>query len=555
MSSYVLEVRQRDGEPKLVPVRHIPFWIGRDSKNDLALPDPFVSRRHAFIDATGQQVTIVDNHSRNGVFVNHRPVTDRCELRSGDVISVGPFELRFSLAARPTSSPAHDGTEAVEYFSRGPNWDPIRTLTSGLTRDSRVPTDRTVPWDKLLRLLVGGSPDHLYQLILDAVEQLVALDRCFIILIKNGDLETLQIVAARFGKYSVTRNATDVYVSRDVLRRVVERGEAVVVNADESTFKPSDSFRRSGARSLLCIPLMTRGQVFGALYLDRFTEERGFSEQTVSQLAPLTGLVSLKVENLRLLEEQVEIRINRRELETAKAIQERYLPTSNIRLPGYAFHTFSQPCRQVGGDCIDFVDGTGEKLTFAIGDVAGKGLPAALYMIGVMSTLRAHLADGFGARDVMVKLEQYVRRRFRPDHFLTLFLGELDRATGTLSYCNAGHMLPMVFSRGGPMVELEPRDPALNIMPWDDFTLSTYPLKPGDLLLVYTDGLTDQMNAEGERFGRDRLISGVQARIEDDLKTIRRGLLTDLDLFGATRSHLDDVAMILLRRADDNTRR
>ena len=158
---------------------------------------------------------------------------------------------------------------------------------------------------------------------------------------------------------------------------------------------------RSGARSVLCVPITSGSHVYGVLYLDRLLEGRPFQREVIDELAPLMALVSLKIENLRLVQEQVQAQLHRRELEIAQSVQQRFLPANNLLLPGYSFEAYSQPCRYVGGDCLDFLLGPDGKLTFAIGDVSGKGLPAALYMVGVLSTLRAHIADGRGRPGVM----------------------------------------------------------------------------------------------------------------------------------------------------------
>jgi sigma-B regulation protein RsbU (phosphoserine phosphatase) len=280
------------------------------------------------------------------------------------------------------------------------------------------------------------------------------------------------------------------------------------------------------------------------------TDAAPYTAEDVTRLIPIAGVVSLKLDNVRLLEAQVRLEVSKRELEAAQSVQENFLPRRSVCGPEFSFHALSRPCQHVGGDCLDFVEIGRDKLALAIGDVAGKGLPAALYMVGVLATLRAHLANSLGLQDIMVELERYVRASFKPDHFLTLFLGQFDCGNGRLTYCNAGHLPPILIARDGRVSELETPDPALNITPWGKFSLLQHPMDPGDLLLVFTDGLTENANGRGEEFGVERLVECARANAAEDLETIGRAILTSLSSFGGARRQHDDMALMLLRRED-----
>jgi serine phosphatase RsbU (regulator of sigma subunit) len=547
MNAYLLEVTYESGETKTVFMRSFPFSVGREHTNDLMLGSPLVSRRHASIRQVGGRLTIVDNQSRNGVLVNNRAVADEQEVRPGDLINIGPYALRLALTTQPADNQTFSPTETVDYFHTLAG-DPVARLTAGLA--PAVEGRQALPWDKLLHLLVRGAPEELYASIGEIVEQIVDFDRCFLILFPSESPETMEIVAKRFGATSMQRSTDEVYVSREVLRTVIRTGAPVAVNDSDDSYNITDSFQRSGARNVLCVPITSGRNVFGVLYLDRLVAGRPFQEETIADLAPLMALVSLKIENLRLVETQIEFELNRRELDIAQSIQQRLLPGNTVSLPGYSFEAYSQPCRYVGGDCLDFVvDARGRQLTFTIGDVTGKGLPAALYMVGVLSTLRAYIADGCTLDEAMGKLESYVRSLFAADRFLSLFLAEIDIARGVLTYCNAGHVLPLVFTADGRISELEERAPALNIAPWPDYRRMEYVMAPGDLLLVYTDGITEKMDAKGEMFGKQRLIATVLENADQNLVTIRQAILTSLRSFGSSSELDDDITLILLRRS------
>jgi sigma-B regulation protein RsbU (phosphoserine phosphatase) len=152
----------------------------------------------------------------------------------------------------------------------------------------------------------------------------------------------------------------------------------------------------------------------------------------------------------------------------------------------------------------------------------------------------------------MAKLERYVHASFKPEHFLTLLLGQIDLASGMLTYCNAGHMQPIVFSRDGSFEELQGADPALNIASCHRFQLFQRALKKGDLALIYTDGLTEQENDQGEDFGRERMIACAREHLEESLENIGRSVLKAQRSFGGHTHQQDDTTLILIRREDDH---
>ena len=164
-------------------------------------------------------------------------------------------------------------------------------------------------------------------------------------------------------------------------------------------------------------------------------------------------------------------------------------------------------------------------MTVVLGDVSGKGLSSALYMTGIRSALHAHHEDGLEIARLMARLEKHASRAFRPEYFLTLVLGDLDTETGRFTYCNAGHLPPVVVSASGDVRELPGTDPALNIADCEEFHCHHVDLEPGDVLFLYTDGLVEAANSNDVFFGHDRLLQVlVENRIEP-LPTLRKRLL------------------------------
>lgn len=549
MDSYILEVFGQSGKCYLVPLNRFPFTIGRGRENDLSLPYSSVSRQHACIEQVGESLIIVDKNSRNHVFVNGRQVQKE-GLRKKDMVRIGTVELRLTSAAAPTIPAAAPNLSETLFFPHQDSWDPIHTLSSVFPTERLPRTTRRPPnLQKLLRVSLETGPSQNYENVLDAVEESTHFDRCYLILFEAGSPEEIKILASRFSK-NAPQPSSEIFVSREILRRVVKSCEAVVVTQNNVRLRLRDSFIRSGAGTAICLPLVSRGAVTGVLYLDRQSGDEGFSEKDIEILGPVAGIVALKIENLQLLQAYIASERTRVELEIAESVQRDLYPKKPASVPGYSVEGFTRPCFQVGGDYFDFFSHGDSGLTWVLGDVSGKGLSSALYMVSVLSSLRAHLQDDLRLDMLMQRLEYCVRETFRADHFLTLFLARLEAQSGLVTYCNAGHLPPIVVRRNGEVVELTAVDPALNIVPWQDFRCHEYHVDPGDLLFAYTDGLIEAEGKDGEEFGRERMISCILRHRNESLVAIRRELLRELDAFHIDDGLRDDVTLILLRRED-----
>jgi sigma-B regulation protein RsbU (phosphoserine phosphatase) len=551
MQEYFIQVKDHAGKAFVVPMERFPFTIGRGGENDLVLAEPSVSKRHAFIRRQGDALAIVDDSSRNGVFVNKEreriPIGKPRVLNLNDTIRIGMNKLKLGVSVNPEIPAQSSGSETLTFVPSRQAWDPVEKIQSSLFEASaRSPEGRRAPrWQgKVSDLLLAPTLAASYELVLEMVEEAVSFDRCFIILFEKGGEGRMTIVAMR-----VYRNKEcEVFASRSLLDRVARSREAVLVTSDDSAVRLSDSFIRSGAAAAICVPLVAGGRVSGVIYLDRQSSSPSLSPDDIDAIGPLAGLIALKIENFRLVKEQVDAQMMARDLELAKSIQESLFPQDPVAIPGYAVEGFSSPCYQVGGDYFDFLPQEDSKLILAIGDVSGKGLSSAMYMAGVRSALRAHAEAGREVEALMSRLEEHIKATFRSDHFLTLFLGVLDPGSGVLKYANAGHPPPIVLREGSEPHELEVTDPALNITAWGTFSRHEHRLEPGELLLFYTDGLLEAENTGGEQFGRERLTACLARHRERDLGSIRRDILQATETFAGERGPGDDRTLILLRR-------
>jgi sigma-B regulation protein RsbU (phosphoserine phosphatase) len=549
MAAYAIEIVDRFGKNYLVPLNRFPFTIGRGRENDLTFPHTSVSRKHALIEKSSAGLTIIDNSSRNHVFVNQKQV-GKGRLRKGDLLRVGVFNMR--LIGTPVVSmsvPSHQ-LETL-YFPPQEDWDPLQPLADGAPGEIAPRTTRAPDWKRLLRVSLEENPTDVNETILDLIEESTDFDRCFLIVFEQGSPEKIEVLAQRFKSpphpSSENEDGPEIFVSEEILRRVVASCEAVMVSHDQQNLRLNDSFIRTGAQTALCVPLVVRKAVVGVAYLDRLSDTQGFSEDDVEILGPLAGLLALKVENRQLQEAELAAQLQCKELEIAEKVHRSLYRPEPIHFPGHSVEGFTRSCYQVGGDVFDFLLEGASALTWMIGDVSGKGLSSALYTVGIVATLKAHLRDQLPLHVLMQRLDYYVRDTFRPDHFLTLFLAKLDAESGVLNYCNAGHLHPIVLKENGEMVELDSAEPALNISSWRSAPRE-FQLARGDLLVAYTDGVIEARGEDGQEFGKERMEEFIRTHREEPLVSIRKKLFSEVAAFSAGEVLRDDVSLVLLRK-------
>jgi sigma-B regulation protein RsbU (phosphoserine phosphatase) len=203
------------------------------------------------------------------------------------------------------------------------------------------------------------------------------------------------------------------------------------------------------------------------------------------------------------------------------------------------------PCYELGGDFFDFIPLPDENLGIAIADVAGKGVPASLIMASVRAFLRAQVDNVYYLYEVVRRINLMLCRDTKLGEFVTLFYGVLDAKNRRFTYTNAGHM-PALVLRQGKVIELAGDNMVLGVNPDEPYKQFIIDLEPGDLLLFYTDGLTDAANFGGERFGRPRLIEAFQ-KGGDTADLVAQNILWELRKFIGMAPRIDDVTMIVAR--------
>ncbi|GAB4367981.1 MAG: SpoIIE family protein phosphatase [Acidobacteriota bacterium] len=482
-----LHVTEADGGERTVILSGKTVRIGRQSDNEITLDDLFVSRHHAELRETPSGWEIRDTGSKSGTFVNERAVRTAL-LRPGDEMRLGRCILRLEDTR---------GDETVIAVS------------------DRIPGEATVH-----SLRVTDAPEAgLTRVLVDAARQIVSPESSRAILHKLLGL-ALRATGAERGAIAIfasggaleTRATAgrwpdeQVAISRQVLGRVKEQGEAVIVEdiPGDASLKDAGTIVRAGVRSVLCTPLGPGQPPRGILYLDTLSGRATFQPSHLEVVTILAGMADLALENEAARQAQEARRAFEAQLAAAKEIQDRLLPPAVPEAPeGFTVAGHHESCLTVGGDFFDFFEcRTGYGMVLA--DVAGKGLSAALLMANFHAVWHHLRSSETPVEDWLPTLNEELLSYLPDNRFITLAFAIASRSEGKLIFGSAGHNAALLWS-GGELEELPATGAVLGLMDRMPFDLTERPFRPGDCLVLYSDGVTDQQSPDGEPFGQARL--------------------------------------------------
>lgn len=306
---------------------------------------------------------------------------------------------------------------------------------------------------------------------------------------------------------------------------------------------PAES-EREGIVSMLSVGMRYKGHPIGVLRV--YTEkEQTFSQLRIDLLKAIAAQAAAAIENARLLEETLESERLEKQVAMAADVQQRMIPQSPPEFPAADFAAVYVPCFELGGDFYDFIRLGEDNVGLTVADVSGKGVAASLIMAAVRSALRAQADNVYYLYEVVRRLNVMLCRDTKPTEFVTLFYGVLHGPTRRFTYCNAGHP-PALVLRRGELIELGSNDMILGVDETQGYEQHIFNLEPDDLLLIYTDGLTDAMNYQQETFGRERVIKafregGVSA------EAVAQNILWQLRKFVGISRRNDDITMVVAK--------
>src|SRR6478672_4505786 len=275
------------------------------------------------------------------------------------------------------------------------------------------------------------------------------------------------------------------------------RNDPVYINARDRT------------RSEMVAPIISNDEVIGVFDLES-DELNAYSDDDLQVLTLLASQVAIIIEKVMLHEQLIEKKRLQAQLEVARQVQLELLPPNDPELPGFDISAYNFPTYEVSGDYYDWVRIYDDQIGLVIADVAGKGIPAALLMVFLRASLRAATHIGYATHISMAKVNYLLWESIERNQFITAFYGILDASNRTLSYSNAGHNPPMLIGADGTTSFVDRGEQPLGMFRETRYHEYYHTFKPGEILVLYTDGVTEALSPNGEEFGRDRLITAVK---------------------------------------------
>ncbi len=518
------------GAPRVYPLGAAGVSVGRAPGNDLAFPDAAgLSRQHLAIESVDGAWTVRDLDSKNGTLVNAERISGPCALRNGDRITAGHLTIDFRGGVAPESPVSFvEPSEASVPFAGA-----VVTTVGSLSR----------PLQAVIRAgqeLAGDRPlAELFPLILDLALEAVGASRGVLMTVEAGDLVTR---AARGAGFRISRAVRE--------RILVDRTSLLVRDAQfDAAFRERRSIVEQHVRSMMAVPLETRGNVIGLIYVDLPNIIHPFTEEDLDLLTVMANVAAARIEHARMTEVEAAERAMARELAQAAEIQKNLLPYAAPTIPGFDLAGQTEACRTVGGDYFDFIPYLDGRLAVLVGDVAGKGMSAALLMSSLQARVQVLAESGGEPAQVVARLNRSLIANCPGNRFITFFYAVLDPATGELQYSNAGHNPPLVLRADGQVESLETGGTVLGVFPNADYAEGSIRLGLGDWVALYSDGITETCPAASEdEFGTEGLAQFLQQHASENACQVVTGAMACVSAYAGGLPPADDATLVLIRR-------
>ncbi len=556
----VLKKVTGDAAGQIIELKEEATVIGRDPKCTVVLDSTGVSRRHAELRKQGEGFAVVDLGSRNKTKLNGRVLEPETPypVAANDRIEICDIVLAFYLAP-PKELPKRGPNEELQVDDRG-DISPLALLdasrSSALTSSVRPEVKLAAILDIARNLSRELEIDSVAPKILDSLMQLFPqAERAFLILI---EAESGRLIRKAF-KHRPHRRAglgqtyTDevpMSISRSIVNFVIGQKRAVLSQdaGNDKDLPTSASIADLKIRSVMCVPLLTPdSQALGIIQLDT-SDRKQFLQDDLDVLAAVAGQAAIALQNATLHESLLARERLDRDLKIAEQVQKRFLPQSLPKIAGYDFFAYYHATYEVGGDYYDFVPLPEGKLGIALGDVSGKGVAAALMMAKFSGDTRLYLRTEPSLSDAAYVLNNALCAAGIDEKFITLSLSVLEPAANRLQLCSAGH-LPLILRRADGTIEELGEDVAgfpLGILPDTQYAQLDVDLRPGDVVVVYSDGVTDSRSPAEELYDTKenrRLLKRIK-EAPGGAEAVGKAILQDIREFSRGHTQADDITLV-----------
>jgi len=535
-----------DRSRQSVRISETPFFMGRggETGNHLQLSDPRISRQCAAITSEMGQYFVEDRGHRGGIFVNGKKV-DRYALADGDKVTFG-IENSYEIIFRASSETV---PSIQSMLTRIGSISSVEAPSSGLGRLNLLL--------EATSLLHSDVPlDAALSTMLDHAIAMTNADRG--ILLEGSGSGSLTVRAARSsGGKAVPANGLN--PSQTALNQALERRSAVItedLNQADFALQAAQSIVAQSLRAVVAIPLIARvgptkseagprpGRILGALYLDS-RRPTAFSKLDRQILDALAVEAASILDNAHLVEQERQRQRLEQEINIAREIQQALIPHGFRDFPYFAVTGIHTPCHAVGGDYFDVFPLGDDRTAILVADVSGKGIGAALLTTMLQGALSA-MSLGTDPARVLNHINRFLCEHSEVGRYATMFFGILD-PSGQLQFINAGHPSPLILRRGEVSELINEGSFPIGLIPEAEFVTKEAVLEPGDTLSLFSDGVTEAMDANEQLFGVSRLMEALSGQHHTPLDQLQKQVLASIENFTKGADQTDDITLLLVR--------
>ena len=486
--------------------------IGRGNGVDVQLLDSKMSRRHAMLETVEGIWQLRDLGSLNGSYVNDVVVSAAVPLRHGDEVRLGDVALRFFSESQADAIPDVDvGLDAEEEAITVTESLPMKEsvaplLPEGLeAKANRLIVRRLQLLSEFAEFL--GNAIEVDKLLPRILEKLLlafpnAERGCVMLCSPDGtNLDPVATIVRPGAKRQMS-------ISRTLSREAIATRGAVIssdVRGDER-FDPRHTIIRSGLHTAMCAPMVCENKLLGLIQMDSSDSSSRFSKADLAVLLGFAGHTALALSKAKLHEESLAQHLLQKDLELAGQIQHCFLPQASPSVTGIRFAESYTPAQYIGGDYYDYLEFFKNLHGLAVGDVAGKGVSAALYMAKLSSEVHFHAQGRFSPGAVLTVLNHALYNEMEGGMFVTLILLLLDPEKRKLKISSAGHFPPILRTGNNSVTEIQvKKNFPIGVSEYTEYHDTDYVLNSGDRIVLYTDGVTEALDPKGNFFGKNRL--------------------------------------------------
>ena len=538
--------------------------LGRNPECDIMLDPVDISRKHATVHRDQDNYSIEDLGSRNGTFVNSKRLEPHVphRLTEGDLVKMCKLVFVFEsepFAVEDQESPTNMGFDSQFVIEDRPAGSTIMKKVN-ISANYADLSYQIRPEEKLKALMeisrnLGKAVTEA-EVLPKIIESLFAIfpqaDRGMIVL---KDAETGKLLP-RAIRHRREKDSEMVRLTRTVIDEVIQTGEAIL-SADASSdpgLPVSDSIVELKIRSMMCAPLIgSESAPMGVIQIDALNPYNRFSDSDLDLLAGVACQIAIAIENAQFHEVVMREKAFELQLKVAHDIQKGFLPAGPPELAGYTFFDYYQPANLLGGDYFDYIPLEDGRMAVVLADVSGKGIPAALLVSKLSSEIRYCLAGRKEVSEVMRRINRVFCESRWESQFITMILAVLDPETHEVTLTNAGHMSPILRNARGVSDVLEPHEGGLpvGVLEEADYEEHRLTLAPGDHLVLFSDGITEAMNREGDLYDKSRLQEILKIGSTGATKLGWR-VIDDVKRFAGDNAQSDDICLTCFGRVNED---